>query len=138
MFFAERGAKAPEALTADPVDVKKVAVVGGGTMGSGIAYACLSAGLASVFLETDDDGLSRARSNVDKIIAASLSRGLITQDRADKLAKHITYSTDYADACDAELAIEAAFESMDVKRDVLQSLEKIWPRPRFWPRIHRI
>ena len=124
MFFAERGAKAPEALTADPVDVKKVAVVGGGTMGSGIAYACLSAGFGVCLLETDDDGLSRARSNVDKIIAASLSRGLITQDRADKLATHITYSTDYADACDAELAIEAAFESMDVKRDVLQSLEK--------------
>jgi 3-hydroxyacyl-CoA dehydrogenase len=123
MFFAERGAKAPDHLTAEPVKVTTVAVVGGGTMGSGIAYACLSAGFKLCLLETDAHGVERAQHNVEKIISDSQQRGLLSDTRAGELRNNITYSTTYADAAQAELAIEAAFESIEVKRDVFQALE---------------
>ena len=123
MFFAERSAKAPDHLTAEPVKVTTVAVVGGGTMGSGIAYACLSAGFKLCLLETDAHGVERAQHNVEKIISDSQQRGLLSDSRAGELRNNITYSTTYADAAQAELAIEAAFESIEVKRDVFQSLE---------------
>jgi len=123
MFFAERGAKAPDHLTAEPVKVTTVAVVGGGTMGSGIAYACLSAGFKLCLLETDAHGVERALHNVEKIISDSQQRGLLSDTRAGELRNNITYSTTYADAAQAELAIEAAFESIEVKRDVFQALE---------------
>lgn len=127
MFFAERAAKAPDWLTAAPMPLDHVAVVGGGTMGAGIAYALLNAGLKVTILETDIDGVGRAVSNVEKIIAASLKRGLIDQAGADGRAGRFAATTDYTQVADATLAIEAAFESMDVKKDVLTKLFSTLP-----------
>ncbi|WP_341861304.1 FAD-dependent oxidoreductase [Gymnodinialimonas sp. 57CJ19] len=125
IFFAERGAKAPADLDAAPVALDHIAVVGGGTMGAGIAYALLNAGLRVTLLETDADGVARAKANVDKIIEASLKRGMIDAARADDHRARLTLSHDYADAAGATLAIEAAFESMEVKRDVFAKLEAV-------------
>lgn len=125
LFFAERAARAPDWLTAPPRDVDRAAVVGGGTMGAGIAYALLNAGIAVTLLETDADGVARARANVDKIVAASLQRGLISADEADRRRAALTVSEDYTAARDCALAIEAAFESMEVKRDVFAKLETV-------------
>ncbi|SPF81619.1 3-hydroxyacyl-CoA dehydrogenase NAD-binding domain-containing protein [Pseudoprimorskyibacter insulae] len=122
-FFAERGAKAPDWLTATPKDVASVAVVGGGTMGAAIAYAMLNAGLSVVLLETDADGVARARDNVEKIVAASLKRGLISEEGAADRRARLTLSHDYSDAGQVDLAIEAAFESMDVKKQIFAKLE---------------
>ena len=72
IFFAERSAKAPEHLKATPRAVDHVAVVGGGTMGAGIAYALLNAGLTVTLLETDADGAARAKDKAAKSIKASL------------------------------------------------------------------
>ncbi|PLX39151.1 MAG: enoyl-CoA hydratase [Hyphomicrobiales bacterium] len=127
IFFAERGAKAPGWLTADPMPVENVAIVGGGTMGAGIAYALLNAGLKVSVLETDADGVERARANVDKIIEASLGRGLIDAAGADDRRSRLTISDDYAVAGDANLAVEAAFESMEVKRQVFGRLQAAMP-----------
>ncbi len=123
IFFAERGAKAPGWLTAVPRDVRKLIVVGGGTMGAGIAYAFMSAGIAVVLVETDDAGVERARNNVENIIGQGLKRGLLSETNADALRARLTLTTDPADGADADLAIEAAFESMDVKRQVFARLE---------------
>lgn len=124
IFFTERGAKAPAFLKGvAPLNVQTVAVVGGGTMGAGIAYACLNAGLSVALLETDAEGSARARANVEKIIEASEKRGLIDAEQAEARRAKITYSYDYADAAPADLAIEAAFESMEVKKSVFTQLE---------------
>lgn len=123
MFFAERAAKPPASLAASAAELGQVAVVGGGTMGAGIAYACLSAGLQVVLLETDADGVSRAEANVEKIIGASLSRGMIDAAGAEDRRARLTVSADYGAASGASLAIEAAFESMEVKRAVFAALE---------------
>lgn len=127
MFFAERAAKAPAWLTADPVALDSVAVVGGGTMGAGIAAALLNAGLSVVLLETDAEGVARAKANTDNIIEASLARGLIDAAGAADRRARLVISDDYAAASGATLAIEAAFESMEVKRAVFARLEAALP-----------
>lgn len=123
MFFAERAAKLPADITAAPQPIDQIAVVGGGTMGAGIAYGLLNAGLSVTLIETDTDGVARAEANVEKIIAASLKRGLIDEVKAAAHRGRLTLTTDYADASDAKLAIEAAFESLTVKHQVFAALE---------------
>ncbi len=124
VFFAERAARAPKDIAAtDPAPLDHVALVGGGTMGAGIAYACLNAGLAVTLLETDDDGVARATANVGKIAEAAQTRGLIDAPGAQERLSRLTISTDYGAAASATLAIEAAFEAMDVKTEVFGKLE---------------
>ena len=128
IFFAERAAKMPETIKADPVALDHIAVVGGGTMGAGIAYALLNAGLRATILETDEDGVARAQTNVEKVIDASLKRGLISDARAQDHRARFNAATDYATVGDAMLAIEAAFESMEVKKDVFAKLVMTLPK----------
>ena len=123
IFFAERGAKAPTWLTAEPKPVTKAIVVGGGTMGAGIAYAFLSAGIEVVLVETDEAGIERARTNVESIVGQGLKRGLLDDAAAAALRARLTLTTDPAVGADAGLAIEAAFESMEVKKQVFARLE---------------
>ncbi len=128
IFFAERAAKPPKWLQAQAPALDQVAVVGGGTMGAGIAYALLNAGLRVVLLEVDQEAVDRARINVNKIIDASLKRGLIDQAGAEDRQSRLTLSDDFQAASGAGLAIEAAFESMEVKRSVFTALEQALPR----------
>lgn len=124
IFFAERGAKPPKALRdITPPELTEVAVVGGGTMGAGIAYALLSAGYGVTILEANSEGLSRAEANVGKLFEAGLARGLLDEDTAAARRAALQVSDDYGAAGGANLAIEAAFESMDVKRGVLSQLQ---------------
>ncbi len=127
IFFAERAAKRPSWISASPVNVEKAVVVGGGTMGAGIAYALLSAGIKVSILETDEDGVERAKANVERIIGQSLSRGFIPETKADALRERFDATTDYSTAGQADLAIEAAFESMEVKQTVFTRLQKVMP-----------
>jgi 3-hydroxyacyl-CoA dehydrogenase len=127
MFFAERSAKAPDWLKGDAVPIDHIAVVGGGTMGAGIAYALLNSGLRVTVLEADAAGVARAAANVEQIVEASLKRGLTDKDGANARLAQFSATTDYTQAANAMLAIEAAFESMDVKRDVLAKLSGVLP-----------
>ena len=128
VFFAERAARAPDWLSDTPVpELRTAAVVGGGTMGAGIAYALLSAGLRVSVLETDAEGVARAGQNIARLFDAALSRGLVSEDAAAARRAALTVSHDYAAASDAGLVIEAAFESMEVKRQVLTALQAVLP-----------
>ncbi|MEM0949310.1 MAG: 3-hydroxyacyl-CoA dehydrogenase NAD-binding domain-containing protein [Pseudomonadota bacterium] len=124
LFFAERGARAPKEVSGThPAPLEHVAVVGGGTMGAGIASACLNAGLEVTLLETDADGAARARSNVVRIVDAARERGLIDAATAEHRYARLTTTEDYGRVRAATLAIEAAFESMDVKRAIFAKLD---------------
>jgi 3-hydroxyacyl-CoA dehydrogenase len=125
LFFAQRAAKAPAHLKGSALELQHAAVVGGGTMGAGIAYALLSSGLQVTILEADADGLKRAEDNIGKIIEASLSRGMIDAARAEDLRSRLTLSTQYSKAATAQLAIEAAFEDMAVKQEILGKLDAV-------------
>ena len=125
LFFAQRAAKAPAHLKGSALEVQHAAVVGGGTMGAGIAYALLSSGLQVTILEADAAGLKRAEDNIGKIIEASLTRGMIDAARAADLRSRLTLSTQYSQAATAQLAIEAAFEDMAVKQEILGKLDVV-------------
>ena len=128
VFFAERAAKAPPSLgRIKPEPLERIVVVGGGTMGAGIAYALLGADYRVTVLEADSDGVARAEANIDKLITGGLKRGAINETRAAALRAALTLSDTFADAAGAQLAIEAAFESMDVKIEVLGALQKVMP-----------
>ena len=79
-------------------------------------------------IETDEDGVLRANENVNRIVQASLKRGLISKSQAEQRSSIIQATTDYSKAGDANLAIEAAFESMEVKKTVFLALEKALPK----------
>ena len=128
VFFAERAAKAPPSLSRiKPEPLKRIVVVGGGTMGAGIAYALLGADYRVTVLEADSGGVARAEANIDTLIAGGLKRGAINEARAAALRAALTLSDTFADAAGAGLAIEAAFESMAVKIEVLGALQKVMP-----------
>lgn len=128
VFFAQRAAKTPDWLYATEAPrITHVAVVGGGTMGAGIAYALLAAGYRVTILESDADGVARAAGNIARLFDAGLKRTILTEEEAERRRGALSLAEDYAQASDAQLAIEAAFESMEVKRAVLAALQSVLP-----------
>ena len=124
-FFAERAvAKIPEA-GATPRTVERIGVIGGGTMGSGIATAALLAGLPVTLAERDADAAAKGRATVEKNLAGAVKRGKLSEDKRDRALAAFATTTDYADFADADLIVEAVFEDMGVKRDVFARLDAI-------------
>ncbi|WP_404941738.1 3-hydroxyacyl-CoA dehydrogenase NAD-binding domain-containing protein [Pseudomonas danubii] len=125
-FFAEREVlKAPETRAAAPRAIARVGVVGGGTMGAGIAVTVLDAGLEVTMIERDQDALNRGRSNVEKVYDTLIDKGRLTQaDKAATLAR-FRASTDYQDLAQADLVIEAVFEDMAAKLAVFAELDRV-------------
>lgn len=129
VFFAERGAARLDRLKGVGVPApERVGVVGGGTMGAGIASACLLAGLRVTLLEQTPDAAQAAQDRVTGILQDSLSRGLITPDRHAALVARFTATQDATALADSQLVIEAVFEDFDVKKTVLADLESVTPR----------
>lgn len=128
VFFAERAALSQgKAWPAPLQDIRSAVVVGGGNMGAAIAYAFLSAGLSVTVVETGDEARSRAEANVGKLIAQGLQRGALTEAKAGALRDRLSFVTGYADLPPADLAIEAAFEDMEVKRGIFAALQDALP-----------
>ncbi|MBY6047815.1 3-hydroxyacyl-CoA dehydrogenase NAD-binding domain-containing protein [Vannielia litorea] len=124
-FFAERAVeKIPEA-GADPREVSVVGVIGGGTMGSGIATACLNAGLTVRMNERDEEALGRGRDTVGKNLAGAVKRGKMSEAKRDAALERFKPSTALEDFADCDVVIEAVFEDMGVKRDVFGRLDAI-------------
>ncbi|MFC2970253.1 3-hydroxyacyl-CoA dehydrogenase NAD-binding domain-containing protein [Acidimangrovimonas pyrenivorans] len=123
VFFAERAAPRPAALAGvEPRPVAKAGVIGGGTMGAGIAAACRAAGLPVVLIERDGEAVARGLANIDRVFAGAVKRGKLTEaGRAEKMAG-VTGTTDYAQLADCDLVIEAVFEEIGVKRAVFAQL----------------
>lgn len=123
-FFAERAVSKPDAIkNATARDFQKIAIVGGGLMGSGIAAACLNAKLSVAMIEASDTAAANGRNNVRKLMDAALKRGLIDQNTYDERLKNFSCTTNYSDASSCDIAIEAVFEDLSVKQSVFKSLE---------------
>ena len=122
VFFAERAAPRPAALKGvEPQPVRTAAVIGGGTMGAGIAAALRDAGLPVTLVERDDEALARGLANLRGIFDGAVKRGRLTEaDAADRMAG-VTATTDYAALADTDLVIEAVFEDLAVKRAVFDA-----------------
>lgn len=125
-FFAEREvAKVPEAAAAQPRPFKTIGVVGGGTMGAGIAVAALDAGLPVTMVERDQVSIDRGRANVEKVYDGLVAKGRMTVEGQAAVMARFTGSTDYAAFKDVDLVIEAVFEDIEVKKAVFAELDRV-------------
>jgi len=125
-FFAEREtARAPETRSAKPRPINSIGVVGGGTMGAGIAVAVLDAGLPVTMIERDDEALARGRKHVEKVYDGLIAKGRITPDAKDATMARFNGSTSYDALAQADLVIEAVFEDMAVKHAVFAELDRV-------------
>jgi len=126
-FFGERKvAQLPELKGVQPRPLTHVGVIGGGTMGGGIAVACLLNKLAVTLIERDQPAADKARAGIEGMLADSVKRGKLSGEKRDALLSGaLTIATDYAALAPADLIIEAVFESMDVKKEVFAALDKV-------------
>lgn len=105
--------------------MKKVAVIGAGTMGSGIAQVAATAGCNVQVYDAFADALPRSKSNLDKTLARLVEKGKITSEESNRIAGSITYVNELSHLADNELVIEAIVENLDVKRKLFTELEQI-------------
>lgn len=124
VFFAERETtKVPAIREAEPRRVDTIAVVGGGTMGAGIAAASLLNGYSVRMIERDGEAAAAGHDRVMSILDSSLKRGVIDAEKRSQLESRFRSAAGYEHAGDANLAIEAVFEDMAVKKDVFSRLD---------------
>ena len=126
-FFAERAASKVSQLPPDtaPRAVERVAVVGAGTMGGGIAMAFANAGFPVTLLEADATALERGMATVRRNYEASVARGKLSAAEAGQRLGRISPTLSIVDAGSADLVVEAVFEDMPVKEGVLRQLEAV-------------
>lgn len=126
LFFAERElSKIPNLPKAEPVEIKTAGVVGGGTMGTGIAITFANAGIPVTIVEPNAEQIAKSRQTIFGMFMHQVKRGRLTQEEAWKRGQSIAFSEDYAALADCDLVIEAVFENMDVKKEVFGKLDPI-------------
>jgi 3-hydroxybutyryl-CoA dehydrogenase len=104
------------------MSVQKIAVIGGGTMGSGIALTAAINDLQAVVVDISDDQLSRAATYHKKQLARAVAKERMTQEEADTALQNLSYVTNMKDASDADWAVEAATENIDVKKAIFKQM----------------
>jgi 3-hydroxyacyl-CoA dehydrogenase len=125
MFVAEGAVgKLPELQGVSARKLAHVGVIGGGTMGAGIAVALLLSGLAVTMVERDSDALTAGQKRVSDTLSASVKRGLISADKRALLLDGFFGSVTYDAISDVDLVIEAVFEDMAVKKQVFAALDR--------------
>ncbi len=126
LFFAERAAPRPAALRGvAPRDIASVGILGGGTMGSGIAAAVRNAGLSVVLSERDPAALEKGLGTVKCIFDAAARRGLSTEAEATARMAGVTGCIGLEGLSGCDLVIEAVFEDLAVKRAVFADLARL-------------
>jgi 3-hydroxyacyl-CoA dehydrogenase len=127
VFFAERQVwKIPDVPDDTPtIPIKKVGIIGAGTMGGGIAMNFANLGMPVTIVETKQDALDRGLGVVRKNYERSTKSGRLTMADVDERMKLFTGTLDLAALADCDLVIEAVFENMDVKHEVFGKLDKI-------------
>ena len=127
VFFAERETRKVPGLPADAKgrSIARGGVIGAGTMGGGIAVCFANAGLPVTVIDSTQEALDRGLTVVGKTYDTMVKRGRVTAEERDQRMGLIRGSLDYADIADADLVIEAVYESLDLKRQIFQSLDKV-------------
>ena len=111
------------------MEISRVGVVGLGTMGAGIAQVCLQAGLEVVGREVAPEPGERARSTIDHYLSRGVEKERLTQEEKDAALGRLRLTTDLADLADCPLVIEAAFEDLEVKRELFAELDRLVAPP---------
>jgi 3-hydroxyacyl-CoA dehydrogenase len=126
-FFAERKAAKIDDIPEDtrPRDIRKVGVIGAGTMGGGISMNFLTAGLPVTIVEMGQEALDRGTGVIRKNYEASAAKGKLTGDQVDKAMGLLSPTLDFEALAECDLIIEAVYENMDVKKQVFGRLDTI-------------
>lgn len=123
-FFAERKLfKALGNKESKPKDLERIAIIGAGTMGSGISMACLSAGYSVLMLDQNETALQNGVKKIRDFYDARVARGKMAADKVTALLNRFTSSTQWSDIASADLVIEAVFEDMQVKHAVFEQID---------------
>ena len=126
IFFAERSAaRIPELKDISPYPLQLIGIIGGGTMGSGIAASCLLSGLQIILIEQSDTACAKASERIANILSQSLQRGLIDEVKHSQLLSKLDINVEYNSLGNCDLVVEAVFEDIDVKKDVFTKLDNV-------------
>jgi 3-hydroxyacyl-CoA dehydrogenase len=127
IFFAERQASKIDGLAKDTPKrpVESVGVIGGGTMGGGIAMSFANAGIPVTMIEISDEALDRGLSIIERNYGGSVKRGKISEEKAAVCRALISGSTDYAALADVDMVVEAVFEDPDLKKKIFKQLDAV-------------
>ena len=107
--------------------IKTVGVAGSGTMGAGIAIVAARAGFKTIVFDTQQPALDRARKQTEGFFAKSVERKKLTQPQVDAILANLTGTTGIEDLAACDIVIEAVFENLKVKHDVLVQINKVCP-----------
>ncbi len=108
------------------MDIKKIGVIGAGTMGTGIAQVAATAGFDVLLHDVEEDFLKKSLGRLDKSVSKLIEKGKIEGDK-DAILARIQTTTDLEDFKGADFAVEAVFEDFGIKEKVLKELDKILP-----------
>lgn len=127
IFFAERQAAKIDGLPKDTQlrDIKKVGVIGAGTMGGGISMNFLQKGIPVTIVEMQQEALDRGTGVIRKNYEASAAKGRFKPEQVEQMMGILTPTLNLDDLADCDLIIEAVYENMDVKKDIFGKLDKI-------------
>ena len=104
------------------MNIEHIAVIGAGTMGNGIAQVCAVAGYQVLLVDVADAALARGMATLSKNLERQVNKGTLDAERAEVAKTRIRTSTDYAQLSTAQLVIEAATESLQLKQRILQQV----------------
>ncbi|MBY0521586.1 MAG: enoyl-CoA hydratase/isomerase family protein [Sphingomonas sp.] len=127
LFFAERQAAKIDGIAADIAlrPIKKVGVIGAGTMGGGISMNFLSAGIPVTIVEMQQEALDRGTGVIRKNYEASAAKGRLKPEQVEAAMGALSPTLSLDDLADCDLVIEAVYENMDVKKELFGKLDKI-------------
>lgn len=115
----------PETRASTPRTVASVGVIGGGTMGAGIAVALLDASVPVIMIERDDAALARGVDNVQRVYRVQVDKGRLTQQQMNERLARFNGSIEYDALANTDLVIEAVFEDLAVKHAVFTELDRV-------------
>jgi 3-hydroxyacyl-CoA dehydrogenase len=125
VFFAERAAaKLPESLRENPAEIRSAAVIGGGTMGRGIAMCFANKNIPVIIIETGQDKLEQALKAIEASYVKMETTGRIDKAQREQRLTLVSGYCDHASLADVDLVVEAAFEDLNVKHGIFSSLDK--------------
>lgn len=127
LVLANKNAGTVDGISQDlqPRMINSVAVIGAGTMGSGIAINFLIAGIPVTLLETEQEALDRGMKHISKFFDDKISKRSMTTETAESLIKLLKATLSYDDLKECDLVIEAVFENMQVKQSVFEKLDSV-------------
>ena len=126
LFFATRDtSKAPSLGDVAPVRIARAAVVGMGSMGTGIAHALVIAGVPVVVRDEDEAALRKGVDRIRRSVHKRVAQGKLSAARAEGMLALLSTTTQWQDIAEAELVIEAVFEDIGAKRSVLGGIEAV-------------